>query len=380
MKRIIGAMSGTSCDGLDIVYAQFEHHGTDTVVKPLHFEWLPYSQEIHRWLLHMTSGKISVGEVCRCHAYLGNLFGEMILDFMERHQIIDQVDLVVSHGQTVYHAPDQGVTFHDVPSTLQIGDSDRISVMTKKKVLSDLRAKDMAVGGQGAPLVVYTDYALFSTPGKDSVMLNLGGIANLTYLPKDQDFSKVMAFDTGPSNVLIDWAMRTFFDEAFDHNGACAQRGGRHEGLMEFLEALEKPYAQLEPPKSTGKEVLYNEEYVSQIFQWMLEHEIPPEDLVRTLTDFTIYSITDAITRFLPPIEVMHISGGGGFNPVLVNGLKQSLPSSQIHLLDEMWIKAKEAIAFALMGNEYLHHRPSNVPSATGADRPVILGKLSLPD
>jgi anhydro-N-acetylmuramic acid kinase len=380
MNRIVGAMSGTSCDGLDLVYCEFEGYGTHTKATPQYFEWIPYPDEIQKWLLHMTSGEVSVGEVCQGHAFLGALFGKMIREYMERNSLVDRVDLIVSHGQTIYHIPESGKEFHETSSTLQIGDGDRISVITGKQVLSDLRAKDMAVGGQGAPLVVYTDYALFSVPKKNIVMLNLGGIANLTLLPASQDFQQVMAFDTGPSNVLIDWGMRAFFNQLYDHQGDCARSGAHNDELFQFLIELEKPYASQKPPKSTGKEVRYNETYLSRIFQWMLEHETPPQDLIRTLTDFTIHSVIDAIHSYLPPIDGMLIAGGGGLNPMLVEGIQKLLPEVDVSVMDEMWIKAKEAIAFSLMGNEYLHHRSANVPSATGASRPVVLGKLSLPD
>lgn len=380
MRKIIGAMSGTSCDGLDIACCDFSKNAESTELTIDRTQSIPYSAELKAWLYHLTSGKIMVSEVAQANFYLGKLFGNLIRDFITENQLSGKIDLVVNHGQTIYHQPFNGKTEFEPPCTLQIGDGDIVSSITRCKVLSDVRIKDMAWGGQGAPMVVWADYVLFGEQDKNVVMQNIGGIGNLTFLPKARNFEKIIAFDTGPGNGLIDFACREFLHIPFDEDGQYSKRGSVNPRVLERLKLMEEDYLSLPPPKSTGKEIRYHAGFLRSIANLKEEVGCNSEDFVRTLVQFTVWTIEESFRRYLGKVDKMVVTGGGAFNPTLVEAIRKAIPETEVKVLHEVWSKFKEAIAFAMIGNEYLHKHPANVPSATGATKAVVLGKLCLPD
>ncbi|HPE68800.1 MAG TPA: anhydro-N-acetylmuramic acid kinase [Thermotogota bacterium] len=385
MKTILGCMSGTSCDGLNICACSFEGHFTATSFRLLAFESIPFSPGLREHILTLTTGKIDVATLAHAHAFLGELFGEMIHDFVDRHAV-SNVDLVVSHGQTVFHDPSPGKLpagrppWEQVPCTLQIGDGDFISVKTGLPVLSDVRMKDVALGGQGAPLAVFGDFVLFSQQKANVALLNLGGIANVTYLPAGASLEQVKAFDTGPANTLVDWACQTYFSQPFDRDGSLSRGGKVHAPLLEKLLELENDYGQLPPPKSTGKEIRYNELYHARLAQAIEALHVPAADAVRTLVECTTATVEMALRRFLQLPDQLIVTGGGAYNPTMLGSLRERLAGCEVSLPPEPLPQAKEAILFAILGNEYVNGHFSNVPSATGARKAARLGKLSLPD
>jgi anhydro-N-acetylmuramic acid kinase len=380
VKRIIGAMSGTSCDGLDIASCLFEGNGRNTVLKVEAVENVAYSPEQREWLYQLTSGKISVSDVACANFYLGRLFGTIINDFIKKNSLEGVIDLIVSHGQTVFHKPMSGDSPYEPACTLQIGDGDIIARYAGYPVLSDVRIKDMAYGGQGAPMVVWADYVLFSVPGKNVAMQNIGGIGNVTFLPADGSLDHIQAFDTGPGNVLIDAACRKYFSYPFDEDGKYSKTGNVHPDLLHKLQVIETEYVDIKPPKSTGKEIRYHKAYQEKIAEAVSETQCSSQDCIRTLVELTVWTIEENYHRYLNPVDKIVVTGGGAFNPVLIKSLKHTFPDTEIHVPESEWTKFKEAIAFAVIGNEYLNQHFANVPSATGSIKAVKLGKLCLPD
>jgi len=380
MKRIIGLMSGTSCDGLDIACCQFVNNAERTELQLEHLESIEYPPDLRDWIRGLTSGKISVAEVAQAHFRLGTLFGDWAFDHIRRHRLEGKVDLIVSHGQTVFHRPFMGRSENEPACTLQIGDGDVIASITGTRVLSDVRVKDMAYGGQGAPMVVWADYVLFRSKEKNVAMQNIGGIGNVTFLPKAGGVESVLAFDTGPGNVLIDEACRTLFERKFDEDGEISAKGTVNRPLFNRMREIEEGYVAERPPKSTGKEIRYHQQYRERLWKLREEFGCSPHDFVRTLVALTAWSIGESYRRYLGEVERVILTGGGALNPTLVAEIIAELPGTEIRKLDDDWTAFKEAIAFAVIGNEYLNGHPANVPSATGARKAVTLGKLSLPE
>ncbi|MEN8097979.1 MAG: N-acetylmuramic acid 6-phosphate etherase, partial [Chloroflexota bacterium] len=286
----------------------------------------------------------------------------------------DQVGLVGSHGQTIWHDPEAG-------ATLQLGDPAVIAEITGSPVVSDFRTRDMAAGGQGAPLVSYVDALLYTHPVRARALQNIGGVANVTYLPPSELAPPpgAFAFDSGPGNALMDYTASRATDGewTFDRDGTLAAQGCISQKLLDEL--LTEPYFRLPPPKTTGRE-LFGAQFGSRVWEKADAQGLAPTDIVATLTAFTAHSIARAYRDFLPqlPDEVI-ISGGGGLNPVLLAMLREQLPDVRVMLSDELGVsvEAKEALAFAVLAYETWHQRPGNLPAATGASKPVILGNIT---
>lgn len=379
MKKIIGTMSGTSCDGLDIVYCEVEGNYTNTNLIRHLFEYQAYDEELSEQLKRLTSGNATVSEIARANVYLAEIQAEMINLFIQKNHIQD-IDLIVSHGQTVFHDTNEQNNKFAPKCTLQIGDGDYISYLTGIPVLSDLRMKDMAAGGQGAPVVVYTDYILFSSP-EDSVGLqNIGGIGNISIIQKASQPDKILAFDTGPGNILINKACESYLGIGFDKNGEYSKNGTVIPELLSYLWKIEEDYFKLPPPKSTGREIRYNDDYFEKIITYTHETAYKIEDILKTIVEFTAQTMVQSYRKYACEPDVLIISGGGSKNPTLIEAIKHNLIHSQLKIMDESINDAKEAIAFALMGNEYLNNHFANIKSATGAVKNVKMGKLSTPD
>ena len=366
-------MSGTSADGTDAALMRLEGAGLETHWEMLRFITIPHRAEIRARMLNLMHA--DAGEICRMNFIIGRIFGEAALALAKDAGIsIDDVDIIGSHGQTAYH-----IDSASERATLQIGEAAIIAEMTGRVVISDFRTADIAAGGKGAPLVPFADFVMFRHPKKIRAMQNIGGIANLTVLPASLD--EVTAFDTGPGNGLIDEAMRqaTGNQMHYDRDGAFAKRGKVDRPLLEKLLAL--PYFAQSPPKTTGKEN-FGRDFVNGL---MAENpRMRAEDLIATLTMLTGESIARAYERFVFPkhkVKEIFVSGGGARNPVIMSRLAERLAPVPVKTTAElgMPVDAKEAAAFAILANQTICGQPSNVPSATGASRAVILGKITLP-
>ncbi|MDP6779213.1 MAG: anhydro-N-acetylmuramic acid kinase [Candidatus Latescibacteria bacterium] len=380
-RRIIGLMSGTSVDGIDAALVEVSGDGSRSEVRLLGFGFTPFPEDLRQEILGLSDPATgSVDRVCRMHAVLGEWFAKAALDVCEEAGIpLSEVDAVGSHGQTVHHLPEPYEAFGvSVRSTLQIGDPSVIAERTGLTTVADFRARDVAAGGQGAPLVPLVDFLLFRSQRVGRVMLNIGGIANVTVLPRGCESSDVFAFDTGPGNMPIDGLVAALTDgeRRFDVDGSMARRGTVCEPLLEELMA--HPFLVEAPPKSTGRES-FGRSLVDRVLRdW---RGLPGPDLVRTATAFTAGSIADAVCRFVKPqceVREVAVSGGGADNPVLMDILGNALDEVDLLRVDTLGVPsdAKEAVAFGVLAYETLEGRAGNLPHVSGASRSVVLGAV----
>ncbi|WP_128547118.1 anhydro-N-acetylmuramic acid kinase [Larkinella soli] len=382
-RRIIGLMSGTSMDGLDVALCRIKGSGGRTEVALSHFETVPYTDDLKAEIRKVFAKKeIDFLHLCLLNAWIGQIHGRMVTDCLERWGLTaSEVDLVASHGQTVFHAPKSQHRLDKFPNaTLQIGDGDHVAVTTGIITLSDFRQKHIAKGGEGAPLAVYGDYFIFSKSGQNRLMLNMGGIANFTYLPGDLDAGAVFTTDTGPGNTLIDAFTRRFFDRPFDAGGRIAAGGKVNRDLLRILK--KDPFFQAPVPKTTGPE-LFSLDYVRLAQQRSKTTSLTPEDLMATLTRFSAETIAEAIRAAMKPGEEYHVylSGGGMHNPVLTGGIRELLPGCTFGTTDELGIPgdAKEAVLFAVLANEAVAGGTTSFGDRQGVPT-VSMGKVSFPE
>ena len=382
-RRIIGLMSGTSMDGLDIALCRFSGHGANTTLTLEKFDTIDFGDDIKDEIRRVFAKKeIDFQHLCLLNPWVGNLHGKLVLDCLEKWQISpEDIDVVASHGQTVFHAPKILHRLDKYPNaTLQIGDGDHIAVTTGIITLSDFRQKHCAAGGEGAPLAVYGDYFIFSQKGENRIMLNMGGIANFTYLPGSLNAQEVFVTDTGPGNTLIDAFMRKFFNLPYDKDGKVALSGHVNESL---LDALKKDAFFKGPfPKTTGPE-LFSLEYVRIAQQRSNTTSLSPEDLVATLTQFSAETIAEAILKVCQKDQEYHLylSGGGMHNPALIKALRKLLPDFPMDATDSLGISgdAKEAVLFAILANETLCGNNLDFGTREGVPS-VSMGKISFPN
>lgn len=384
-RKIIGLMSGTSADSIDAVLVEVKGTGPGMVVKCRGFHKAPYPEDVRLGIFELFSPRTgTVDKICRMNFLLGELFAEAALALCQRLGIeIQEIDLIASHGQTIHHLPPHSDVRRVQGSTLQIGEAAIIAERTGVLTVADFHPADMAVGGQGAPLVAYADYVLFSDKTKSRAIVNIGGIANVTMIPAGAREDDIIAFDTGPGNMVIDGIVRhiTHGKQQYDIDGQIAAQGTVDEVLLSEL--LSHPFFNRKPPKTTGREE-FGEDFVLSVIQGGRDKSIAHEDLVATVTALTAASIAKSLIESIPhdlmPEEVI-LSGGGSHNPVLVGMLKSRLARCKILRVEDFGIlsEAKEGIAFAILANETIFGKPSNLPAATGATRKVILGKIILP-
>ena len=418
---VLGMMSGTSGDGIDVALARIAGAPSNLKIKLLGHTSVGFSPSVRKEILRVAEqNPIPSGELSQLHFLLGQIYADAVLAACKKFGVPPRrVDLIGNHGQTIFHQGRPALYFGSpTASTLQIGESSVIAARTGITTVGDFRPADMALGGQGAPLVPFADYALYRHPKLGRVSLNIGGIANITVIPAGAQPEQVFAFDTGPGNMLIDALVQHFTHgrQLFDKDAKLARIGYLSRPLLKAL--LKDPYLKLKPPKSTGREY-YGATYTKKLLALGRRYNVKPNDLIRTVATFTAVSVADALHTFVLPkhkIEEIIVSGGGAQNPLLMEalqiftlvpprkvysgadrrkriliGVKLPGPGQKAPPLPEevslftirrssdfgIPIDAKEALAFALLAYETFHQRPANLPSATGARGAAILGKIS---
>lgn len=409
---VAGVMSGTSADGINVALVQIESRGRSGRVSlkraggqecpphttllgqecpPHTFQLLahaefPYPRNVRAAILAaMNSSSARVSDLARLNFLLGELYSDAILATQRKVRISAQ--LIGCHGQTLYHQGEpQNFLGHSISATWQTGEGAVVAARIGVPVVSDFRPADLAAGGKGAPLVPFLDYLLFRDARIGRIVQNVGGIANLTAIPANASASQVIAFDTGPGNMVIDAVTRKLYGQPFDHDGKIAARGAAHPEVMEKI--LREDFFRRRPPKTAGREE-FGREFVKDFL--LTCRGLRKQNVVATATALTARSIADAVQRFVisprgsrrKAFREMILSGGGAKNRTLTDMLSEALAPLGLSLRwsDELGLpsEAKEAAAFALLAYETWHRRPSNVPSATGADRRAILGKISYP-
>jgi anhydro-N-acetylmuramic acid kinase len=377
---VAGVMSGTSADGVDVAVVRAEGVGFNLRFELLVHKHIAYPKPVRQAVLQaMNASSASVADLSRLNFRLGELYAEAV-DRTRRSGVANSLDLVGCHGQTIYH---QGEPHRylgkPTACTWQTGEGSVIAARLGVPVVSDFRPADMAAGGKGAPLVPFLDYVVFRDRRAGRIVQNLGGIANLTAIPAGADPQDVMAFDTGPGNMVIDQVMQILFGKPFDRNGEVASRGRVVERLL--AEMLRDRYFRRRPPKAAGREN-FGRVYVDAVLRRY--QRAAKADLIATVTALTARSIVRALKAFVLPGSVYRdyiVSGGGSRNKTLMRMLSEetSRLGLSLRLSDDFGVpaQAKEAVAFALLAYQTWYRRPGNIPSATGADRPVILGKVS---
>lgn len=366
VTRVAGIMSGTSLDGIDVAIVDISGNSVKTIAHTS----TPYTQAIRARILAVSNTNCHTADISRLNFELGEQYAKAVQAGCSRHRIpLESIDLIGCHGQTIYHEG-KGKT----PNTLQIGEASVIAERLGIPVVSDFRTRDMAAGGQGAPLVPLADYVLFRSPVKSRVSLNIGGIANITVLPKNAKPEQVIAFDTGPGNMVIDQLVTHFTKgkQTFDKNGRIASQGNFNRPLLDKL--LKDRYYSAPPPKTSGREQ-YGEEFIARL----LATGLPVPDLIATATVFTAATIATAVQRFAPDTQEVIAAGGGVHNRQLMAQLHAFLPDCRVTTTAEFNVDpdAKEAIAFAMLAYRTWRKQNGNLPSATGARHAVVLGKVT---
>ena len=370
-RLILGIMSGTSLDGIDLALVRLSGTGLKMRIELVKFvtESMPanWRRRIRRAFAADTR------EICKINFDLGHYLSERIIHFCHEASLpLAHLDAVGCHGQTLYH-----VNNH---STLQTGEADVIASQTQTLVVSDFRTADIAVGGSGAPLVPYLDQLLFKNRTGPIALQNIGGIGNVTYLPEDPTHD-IIAFDTGPGNAILNELVEIITEgqHSFDRDAFLSSQGKCDARLLSDL--LKHPYFQLNPPKSTGREE-FGAEFIKQL---LLEHpgkSIAPHSLLRTLVSLITHSIADAYQKYFPSPDRIYLSGGGAHHPLILKELKKLLGEQKVAIFQPengISADAKEAVAFAVLAHERINNTPTNLPSVTGAKKYTTLGKISIP-
>jgi len=380
-KLIIGLMSGTSLDGLDIALCEIKGSGGETKFDLRNFQTLSYPEKIVESLREIVSiDRVSLQKVCLLNSWLADYHAQLILEVLRDWNIDPRyVDCIASHGQTVYHAPIRYHQQKDKPNTtLQIVDGDHIARKTGILTISDFRQKHTAAGGEGAPMVALTDAMLFSDDSESRVLLNIGGIANFTYLPAGKKNKRVFTTDVGPGNTLIDNAVQALFGKPYDEDGAIAERGSVHPQLLKRM--LEEPFFSKPLPRTTGPE-LFNMRWVHEQQEEAGIKDISDEKLIATLTWLTAQSIVDAISEACGDDQPkIYLSGGGMHNKTLVQWIEK-LADQPTASFAEIGFNpdAKEAASFAILANETLSGEAFEINPQHNAGRRVNFGKICLP-
>jgi anhydro-N-acetylmuramic acid kinase len=383
-KLVIGLMSGTSLDGVDCVLCSIKNSAFKTEVKQINFITHPFPNRLKEILLENSiPHKGNVTDITKLNFLLSFVYVDAIKKLIRKSKInMKEIDLIGSHGQTIQHLPGKEKYFnYKFGSTLQIGDPSIIAKLTGVTTIGDFRTGDMALGGEGAPLVPYFDYIMLMSKKNNRALLNVGGISNITILKKNGKPNDILAFDTGPGNILIDSLSKKMFNADYDKDGEFAEKGNINEKLMKDLIRKDN-FILSKPPKSTGREY-YNEKFIQPLLNKF--NRLPRYDLVATITNFTAYAVYRNYELFVKnkvKIDKLYVSGGGARNKFLLKQLQYYFGKSvKVFNIEKIGISsdAKEAICFAVLANETISGNPSNLPKVTGAKRKTILGKICLP-
>ncbi len=381
-KLVVGLMSGTSLDGVDAVLLRVNGTGVQTKFKQLGFFHRSFPKGLRHLLLKNSHPATSnVDEIARLNFLLAQLYADAVKSVARRSDVkLAQIALIGSHGQTIRHLPAPVRMFGKrVCATLQIGDPSVLATLTGIPTVGDFRVADMAVGGQGAPLVPYFDWLTFHSKTKNRLLLNIGGIANVTVLPRNCRADEVTAFDTGPGNMVVDALMSKLYKKPFDKNGQTASRGAVALDLSRWIK--KHPYFRMKPPKSTGREK-FGRDFVEALLGRGKHYD--RQDIIATASQLTPFVIHDAYVQFIQKrmkVDELIVSGGGARNRFFLGELRRYFGEDRIRLIEEFGISssAKEAICFAILANETMAGHPTNIPSVTGARKSVVLGKTCRP-
>ncbi|WP_263703877.1 anhydro-N-acetylmuramic acid kinase AnmK [Bacillus thuringiensis] len=378
---IAGVMSGTSLDGIDVALVRIEGSGVGSKVELIHFTTVPLCNDIKSEIQQALSIENSnVQLICSLNFKLGLCFANAVKEVCKEANFpLEQLDLIGSHGQTIYHQPKPEGNM--ISSTLQIGEPAVIAYETNTTVISSFRTMDMAAGGQGAPLVPYSEIILYRHQTKNRLLQNIGGIGNVTVIPSQLSDKSVIAFDTGPGNMIMDEVCQRLFRLPYDQNGNIAKQGVVVEEILTYC--MNHPFLKINPPKSTGREQ-FGKEFFRELLKRFEKHS--KENILTTVTMFTASSIVHHYKEFILPyyeIDEVILGGGGSYNSTLVEMIRYGLKDEKCTIFIQEDIgyssEAKEAIPFAILANETYHRNPSNVPSATGATQSVVLGNITFP-
>lgn len=382
-RLAIGLMSGTSADGVDAALVRISGYGLKTRVRQIGFCFLPFDGEVRSRILALAAGEVGgTREVCQMSFLLGELYAEACLKLCEEAQVDpSEIDFVGCHGQTVYHLPvAEDYLKRPIRGTLQIGEASVIVERLGCPAVSDFRVRDLAAGGLGAPLVPYSEFLLYRSEERTVALQNIGGIGNITLLPQGCTMDQVVAFDTGPGNMVMDALTfrLTQGKQTYDEGGRLAAQGRVDARLLEYL--LKDPYLQEKPPKTTGRE-RYGDAYVEALLAQAERLNVGLNDALATATRFTAECIRCAVEEHCQPRpDWLIVGGGGSLNPTLMRHIQDCLPDCRVLVNEDLGLdsNAKEAVAFAILANETLFASCNNVPSATGAAHPVVMGKVSI--
>lgn len=366
----IGLMSGTSLDGVDAALVEIE----GKKVELINYAILKYDEDFKNKIFrNLNKDTAKLDEISTLNFELGHKFKEAIDLVLEKTSYsYKDIDFVASHGQTIWHDPNG-----ETPSTLQIGEPSVISYETNIKTISNFRAMDVAAGGEGAPLVPFSEYYQFASDERNIVMQNIGGISNLTYLAKGMSIDEVLSFDCGVGNIMIDYFTKKYFNKPFDEGGEIALSGKVIDEVLKEL--IKDEFIYKAPPKSTGREQ-YSVTFMEKLAKDLNFKKYRKEDIITTITEFTVFGIVYNYKTFLDDIDIAVINGGGCHNKYIIKRLKESFNKTKILTGEEFGINsdAKEAVAFVVLGYMTLNNKPSNVKKATGAKQPVILGNITV--
>jgi anhydro-N-acetylmuramic acid kinase len=382
--RVLGMMSGTSADGIDVALAHISGRPPRLSASLVAHHHVGFPARLRESILRVANGgATSTAEISRMNFLLGEEFARAAIAACKKWRVpIAQIDLIGSHGQTIFHQgqPARRNGARRIASTLQIGEPSIIAARTGVTTIADFRPADIAAGGHGAPLVPFVDFLLYRDPKRGRVALNIGGIANVTVIPAAARPANVLAFDTGPGNMILDALVEwlTHGRARFDRDAKIALSGETIPRLLEKL--LRDPYLRRKPPKTAGREE-FGGAYAEKLIAHAKLHHLKPRDVIRTATIFTSLSIAEAFRRFILPRARIHqliVAGGGARNPLILAQLAAALPGIEIVTSAESGVpvEAKEAFAFAVLAYEAFHNRANNLPAATGAKHAVVMGKL----
>ena len=388
VRHVVGMMSGTSVDGVDAALVEISGTDSEPKVKLLAFENKPYPPQVREKIFSLfTPANATVDKVGYMNFLLGEIYAKSALSVIEKAGMKpEEIDVIGSHGQTIWHAPiPESPDGIPVAYTVQIGEGSVIAERTGILTVSDFRVADMAAGGQGAPLVPFSEYLLYRREKETILLQNIGGIGNMTVMPAGAKPRDVFAFDTGPGNMIIDAVISavTGGEKTYDAGGETAAKGRVCNALLDILK--EEPYYRQPLPKTTGREH-FGVQYTEKILSWWKENPIPVEDLLATVTDLTAYSIADAYERYVLPkyrASEIIVGGGGSYNATLLRFMKERFAPRGVAVRTQedlgLSSDAKEAVAFALMADCCMRGKANTLPSVTGAEHPAVMGKISQP-